>query len=156
MTTDDRRTWSEADFENMSWHDNHVHGVHIRSGEFGAGELILDIDYILEWVCVIEGTCQFSIAPATLTFQEATDLRLDLDYAAVTAALVPFSIAQVKREPVVFPTGTATYKWIIEVNWPSGSISFQARGFTQRLRGPALVKSEQWLEPAERAGFEGI
>src|SRR5205807_5681820 len=40
-------TWDESHFDQMSWHDSHVHGVHIREGNHGCGDLELDIDYIL-------------------------------------------------------------------------------------------------------------
>lgn len=39
--------WTEADYEKFSWHDNHVHGISICEGEHGTGELILDLDYML-------------------------------------------------------------------------------------------------------------
>ena len=48
--TRDRHTWTDEDFETMSWHDNHVHGIGLRSGEYGMGVLTLDLDYILEWI----------------------------------------------------------------------------------------------------------
>jgi hypothetical protein len=150
MPSDDRRSWTDADFGEMSWHDNHVHGLQVRAGQYGSGELSLDIDYIVEWLCSTEGSCQFRIAPATLTFRDVTDLRVEIDYAAATAALTPFSIGQVRRERIAQPGQSIRYRWVIEVNWPHGSISFQAAGFTQALRERALVKSEQWLEPAER------
>jgi hypothetical protein len=44
-------TWTEADFDSLGWHDVHVHGFRVLDGEHGAGELWLDIDYILDWVC---------------------------------------------------------------------------------------------------------
>jgi hypothetical protein len=142
------QTRTEAHFAEMSWHDNHVHGLQIRSGEHGAGELVLDIDYIVEWLCETDGTCQFRLAPASLTFRDVTDLRIDVDFASVSAALGPFSIGEIRREFTGSPPAAAA--WRIDVNWPRGAISFHAIGFTQVLRGPAVVKAEQWLEPAER------
>ena len=150
-TANDKRIWTEADFEGMSWHDNHVHGLGIRSGEYGSGELILDLDHILEWLCPVADFFQFRIAPATLTFREVTNLRIDIDYAAATAALVPFSIADIRRESCQYPGGATGCRWVIAVNWPPGSISFDATGFTQVLRGPVKLTSEQCLDPAERA-----
>ena len=37
----DKTNWTEADFEVLGWHDNHVHGFSIREGEYGAGFLTL-------------------------------------------------------------------------------------------------------------------
>jgi len=42
--------WSESQFAEMSWHDNHVHALRVVEGAHGAGDLVLDIDYILEWL----------------------------------------------------------------------------------------------------------
>jgi hypothetical protein len=39
--------WTEADFEQMGWHDVHIHAVAFRPEIF---ELWLDIDYIFGWV----------------------------------------------------------------------------------------------------------
>jgi hypothetical protein len=141
----DREVWTDADFDRMSWHDNHVHGLSIRAGEYGAGELTLDLDYILEWRCTPHGSCDFRVAPATLTFHETTDLKIEIDYASLTAALTPFSISEITRKSSTGAGGRHS-RWSIAINWPQGSISFAANGFTQVLRGDAVVTSEQWLD----------
>jgi hypothetical protein len=121
------RLWTEAEFDEMSWHDNHVHGFQIRASEHGLGELTFDIDYILEWLCPAgSDRCQFRIAPASLTFVNVSDLKIQIDYAAASAALGPFSIGDVKRTPMTFPTGATIFGWTIELNWPPGFISFEA------------------------------
>ncbi len=142
------RRWTEADFEQMSWHDNHVHGIQIRAGEYGSGELILDLDYIVEWLCAPDGSCRFRIAPADLTFHGIYDLKFSLDYAAVTAAITPFSIYQITREPGT-PPGTAC-KWHIEINWPKGSMVFSAHGYSQVLRSEPMDTGQQMLSSEER------
>jgi hypothetical protein len=47
-----RMQWTESDFDTMSWHDNHVHGIRVEQDnpEHGTGILALDLDYILEWL----------------------------------------------------------------------------------------------------------
>jgi hypothetical protein len=42
--------YDHAQFEEMSWHDVHVHGLRIRAGDENGGELELDIDFIVEWL----------------------------------------------------------------------------------------------------------
>ena len=81
----------------MSWHDNHVHALRIIEGKDGAGELVLDIDYILEWLPPLEGVYTFRIVPVELRFLNVMDLRIELDYAAGPAALGPFSLAGIER-----------------------------------------------------------
>ncbi len=74
--------WSDDDFPSLSWHDNPIHGWAIREGEYGAGELVLDSDFILEWLREPgSARCRFRIAPATLTFDEVTELVVSLDWA---------------------------------------------------------------------------
>jgi hypothetical protein len=72
--------WTHEQFDEMSWHDNHVHGLRILEGAHGAGELLLDLDYILEW---LKGPdeMQFRLVPVSLRFTEVTNLRVSLDYA---------------------------------------------------------------------------
>jgi hypothetical protein len=145
--------WTDADFEDMSWHDNHVHGLHLRAREDGAGELDLDLDYIVEWLCAEDGSCEFRLAPATLTFREVTDLRIELDYQAVSAALVPFSIDGIRREGGTL-AAESMRRWTVNLNWPRGTLAFRANGFTQRLRGALRISGEQCLGHDERKRLE--
>jgi hypothetical protein len=134
----------------MSWHDNHVHGLRIRSGARGYdGQLELDIDYILEWLRASESTFAFRIAPATLTFIDVLDLRIEIDYAASSYATTPFSIAGITREAATSPGGT---RWTLELNEPNGVISFLASGFPQVLRAQPIVSSSQSLTEQQRSG----
>jgi len=136
--------WTDRQFDEMSWHDNHVHALRIIEGTHGAGELILDLDYILEWVAGEGGRCAFRIVPATLTFKSVTSLRISLDYATPTAALGPFSIHEIERSTEQRERYEAQL-WKILVNWPVGEISFEAHGYEQRSTGDAVLSEEQSL-----------
>jgi hypothetical protein len=141
--------WTDADFDGLTWHDNHVHGLALREGNHGAGELELDIDFIQEWVTGDGGQIHFRIVPATLTFHDVRDLRLTIDYASVTAALCAFSIDGIERSRADRGNYVATL-WSIPINWPSGAIAFEASGFTQVARGAPRLKAEQCLSAFER------
>ena len=140
-----KEKWNTQDFEKMSWHDCHVHGLEFRPGEHGTGELLLDLDFILEWIPGEQGRCQFRIAPATLRFQEVFGLKFSVDFAS--AAMGPFSIAGIER--IQLP-GVDAHEWTIPINWPAGELTFQATGFTQELTGPWHIKNQQHLDPGER------
>jgi len=142
--------WTERDFEQLSWHDNHVHGIRIVGGEDGHGELVLDIDHIVEWQCPPDGSFGFRVAPATLTFHEVMDLCIGIDYSAVTAGIVPPSIGEIVQEKGGSTGDDAQHRWRIKINWPVGEITFAARGFTQVLRAEPVVIGEQCLDPARR------
>lgn len=140
--------WTQQQFEEMSWHDNHVHALRIVEGAYGSGEFVLDLDYILEWDCSTDG-CRFRIIPATLTFLEVTNLRISLDYATPSAALGPFSLHAIERHDESRERYVAQI-WKIVINWPQGEIVFEATGFTQRGNGAPVWSDGQCLRPDER------
>jgi len=146
-----RTTWTNDDFEEMSWHDVHVHGLRIieNDSDDGTAELVLDIDYILEWIRGDEGF-DFVVAQATLQFHEVFGLKLAIDYATPTAGMCAFSLAGIQRERMTYPTGYTSFKWSMDINWPSGSIDFRASGFTQKIHGRSVTQSRQSLTPAQR------
>jgi hypothetical protein len=141
--------WTDAQFETMTWHDNHVHALRIIEGEHGAGTLILDIDHILEWLPDKGSAFQFRIARAELKFLGVTSLKLALDYAAASAAMGPFSLDGIERHNEARTRYTATI-WTLRMNWPTGAITFEATGFEQRLVGKPVVVDRQWLTEQER------
>jgi hypothetical protein len=49
----------------MMWHHNSVHAFRVVEGKDGAGELVLDIDHIVEWIESEKGY-KFRVAPADL------------------------------------------------------------------------------------------
>ena len=152
MQTEFKSQWSTDDYDEMSWHDNHVHGIRIVEGVNGTGELVLDLDYILEWISSVEKHLRFRVAPAALIFHEVspTSLRIALDYAKPTAAISPFSLHSIVREKLDYPNGYVTYKWHLKINWPDGAIDFIATGFTQVLFGKPVESEGQGLSPFER------
>lgn len=82
--------WTTEDFGALSWHDVHVHGFRFASfnDEEGAADLVLDIDYILEWRK--DGDhFSFLICPAALTLKDVFSLEFSLDYAARSAGMCP-------------------------------------------------------------------
>ena len=149
MSDTKRSQWTEADFDQLCWHDNAVHALRIVEGDYGAGELLLDIDYIVEWQRVDSGRVVFRIAPATLAFRDVTNLKIALDYETPTAGLTPFALDRIERRREQRDRYEALL-WALVVNWPIGSITFEAKGFRQFLRGPAVLSSEQKLSSEAR------
>ena len=58
--------YTEADFDRLSWHDCHIWGIELRAGDPDDGDwtsdLVLDIDFIVEWICGAGGGGQFRVA----------------------------------------------------------------------------------------------
>jgi hypothetical protein len=144
-----KRFWTNADFASLSWHDNSVHALRVIEGKDGAGELVLDIDHILEWL-ESKGRYEFRVAPVELRFRDVTDLRMTVDYSAATAALTPFTLDRIQVEKI---GNGQSNRWTLKVNWPVGEVAFSSTGFTQHLTGEPVVSSSQGLEPVQRAKY---
>ena len=97
---------TEADFDRLSWHDCHIWAIELRPGNPDEGDwtsdLALDIDFIVEWICGVDGGAQFRVAPASLVFHGVTDPKIDIDWgtSALQVALHPASIGSVERERI--------------------------------------------------------
>lgn len=143
--------WSTEDFEQMSWHDVHVHGFRFATvdSEAGSADLVLDIDYILEWK-PSGNAFQFTVCQALLRFHEVFDFRMTLDYKSPSAGMCPFSISGIECEAIEAVTGYKSFRWVLPINWPHGELEFQARGFVQSLLGSPRVQSSQLISPSER------
>lgn len=153
-------SYTEADFDRLSFHDCHIRGLEFRAGDSDRGEwvsdLVLDIDYILEWICGVGGGGQFRVAPATLTFEGATDLSIAVNWgeSGFRCALHEPSIDGIERERVrdqMIYLDRPYYNWKIRLNWPAGGvIAFGAAGFTLCTRGDPVLTDRQKLSLAER------
>ncbi|HJU63751.1 MAG TPA: hypothetical protein VJ864_17060 [Candidatus Binatia bacterium] len=153
-------TYTEADFDRLSWHDCHIWAVELRAGDPDDGDwtsdLALDIDFIVEWQCNVGGGEQFRVAPATLVFHGVTDPKIDIDWGPSNfqVALHPMSIGTVEREEIQNKKvylDRPYYRWRIRLNWPSGGeIVFGAVGFTQTLRAEPVSTDKQCLSLSER------
>ena len=132
----------------MSWHDCHVHALRIIESEYGTGELELDLDYILEWRTGKE-RCSFLLVPSTLRFHKVFALRVTLDWATPTAGMGPFSLSAVERRAEDRGSHMATL-WHLPLNWPHGSLAFEAEGFTQVAWGREVASPNQVLLQGER------
>ena len=145
------KRWTTDDFAAMGWHDNAVHALRIEEGDHGEGELLLDIDYIEEWIPGGEHFT-FLLCPATLQFHQVTALRIAIDYASPSAGLCPFTLEAIERTAQVYPNGYASWRWTLRLNWPEGEIGFESPGFTQTQRSPTQRSERQSLAPAQRGG----
>ena len=143
--------WSSADYENLSWHDVHVHGFRFDNfnPDNGSSDLVLDIDYILKWDKQGQDYI-FTVCRAELRFHDAFGLKMNIDYLTPTAGMSPFSIDGIERELIELPTGSTSYRWRIPINWPSGQLEFEASRFTQSLVGKPHVQSRQMLSVEKR------
>ena len=153
------RSWTEADFEALSWHDDTLWGVALCVGDpfenDWTSDLVLDIDHIVEWVPGADGI-RFRVAPATLRFHGVTDLGIAMrwpDSGFSCAPCLP-TIRSIERAPVPeqrVHLDRTYYSWRIVLNETPGSeIHFGAVAFTQTLRRDPLLLPEQQLPRSQR------
>jgi hypothetical protein len=150
---------TEADFDRLSWHDCHLWALRFDVGDPDEGDwtndLVLDLDFIVEWLCPSPDKFQFRIAPAALVFQGVTDPHITIDWgrSGFQNSLHPVSIGEISRERVQDQKvylDRPYYSWRIALNWPDGEIAFGAVGFTQTLLAEPLLVDQQHLSRAER------
>ncbi|MCI0334185.1 MAG: hypothetical protein L0228_13285 [Planctomycetes bacterium] len=148
------RVFSEADFGDLSFHDNLLRGVLLRSDEAGISDLILDIDHITEWVAA-DGGYAWLIAAADLIFHGVTGLKFSIDWHDEKYQVVSGGdwILDVSHEPVVpqlVYLDRPYWRWDFSFAMET-QLSFGAYGFTLRHRQEPIRHNEQSLPLALRA-----
>lgn len=115
-----------ADFD---WHDCTVYALRFDDN------LVLDLDYILEWKIENKTRYQYLIAPALLEFTGVSDFKLNIE----TDILNGFEIDKILLE-------RDTWKILLQ----EGVIEFKAEGFTQIYTKEPVWKTNQYLSEEER------
>ena len=146
------QTWTEENFDELSWHDCHVHAWGITEAAHGRATLTLDIDFITAWEQPGDGTLTFQLAPATLVFFDIFDFAFSIDYTGY--AVAPFSMRGIERVLRVSGAGYRVYVYSCEID-PHGFIRFSGERFRQVLRAPPIRSSHQSLAPGARVPLIG-
>ena len=142
-----KTTWTEADFAAMDWHDNAVHAVALEPLPFEPGRLLLDLDYIVEWVGAEAPATALSfwVCPATLVFDPAWDLTSDIDLNGWSFQLF---LDQIRRSG---PDERGNSQWTLTGD--HFTIEVGAPGFTQYLRREPVLSRGPRLSVEDRGGF---
>ncbi|RSK46270.1 hypothetical protein [Hymenobacter perfusus] len=127
--------WTEADFEQMSWHDARIYAM-----QFG-GNISLDIDYIFQWVQADKDDFfSFWVAPATLVFPEAAHVALTVDFRPNQE----LEIEDIRRES----SAAGVTEWHLETH--QGDIIITTESFRQVIRRPPTLQVGQQIPPEQR------
>jgi hypothetical protein len=141
-----KAVWTDADFDQMSWHDCAVHAVAFEPAPPCPGRVLVDLDYIVEWVCQTPSTgFGFWVCPATLVSDQAWDLAGDIDLHGFSFEL---SLDALQRSG---PDAHDAFEWTLSCH--QFSLALHAMGFTQYLRRPPIHTSQQRLSVAQRGGL---
>lgn len=141
MYKPEKLVWSESDFEIMGWHDCPIYGI------LFADKVTLDIDYIFKWVLNEQnGHYEFWISPATLVFEQARNLKIEIDSDFING----LEIADIHQQKLE----NKEYKYHIETQ--EVDILLIASGYRQYIRKKPVLKKSQSLTDKERDGYSFI
>src|SRR5437773_12514440 len=100
----DKEVRSDEEFKEMNWHDVVIHAMatnnEMLSGSdeeprFESQQLILDIDYVLNWrESYAERRADYWVSPATLVFEEISDLNVNFRSESGIPLLVIYTIVR--------------------------------------------------------------
>jgi len=133
--------WTEADFDVMGWHDSTIHGIAWSSETH---ELMLDVDYIFEWLKPAQpsGDYKFVLVPSTIVFKNVYDLNIEL------AVFEDITIEDLIRE-----SDKQKHSWLWTIECNQGTISFKSDGYTQCFRREPSIEKIQKLSLSNRGGI---
>jgi hypothetical protein len=140
--------WTDADFDSMTWHDCTIHAFASPENY----DLAIDIDYICQCVLSPDKTrYSFWIAPATLVFENVTDIDFQFfNFIALGINVIERVKAQPKADSEL---GLRDDEWIWTVSCHVGSFEFRATGFKQYIRAQPKLCDNDRFEPHERGGY---
>ena len=141
--------WTDADFQTMGWHDSHIYAISLLEYEdetLPPTRLLLDLDYIVQWVDGQPPARHFTfwVAPATLVFDQAWN---------VTGEFGPLSGALEVADLHRLPPEDDHPDWLWHIEGHQFDLRLRAPGYTQHMRRPPLHVARQRLTLAERGGI---
>ena len=144
-----KSVWSDADFDEMGWHDATVHGLCVRRSDPDVlRDLLFDLDYIVRWVQPVPPERYFSfwISPVTLVFEEVWDLQGELGFAGTAPDLEIDALHRLTPED----NRPEWPLWHLEGHL--FDLRFRAAGFHQYFRQAPRLVQHRTLSPADRGG----
>jgi len=143
---ENKTKWTEADFDDWSWHDAQIKSISLDQEEEFQNDLVLDLDFILEWICRENQLFHFQMAPAELRFSRVHNLNLSFKL-TFKEALV---INSIERFGII-DKGFKTFHWIIKLHHIlENRIEFDASSCIQVLTGVPVETDEQHLSKVQR------
>jgi hypothetical protein len=134
-----KMVYTDEDFETMSWHDNTVYSMDFPDSKYFFS---LYLDYILEWRKIENSGFDFLIAPAVLTFENVSDLKVELDFYQTALEIDEIQ----KIGSCISPNRKMILYNYEVVFFDQGTIRFTASGFTQKLTAEPKFSKQQIYE----------
>lgn len=134
-----KEIWTDEDFEDMGWHDSHIHAISFPNEDL---ELSLDIDYLFKWIQDdISNLYNFWVSPCILLFFNVLHLKISIDFQNT----IGLDILDIKRRnPRLSPNGKITL-WDFEIVTDKGDIKFESSGYRQIIKKQPISSQSQVL-----------
>lgn len=147
----EKPVWTEADFEQMGWHDAHIHAFAFNPELF---EFWLDVDYIYSWVHPTGDATHFRfwVAPVTLVFTNVHSLRFDLEWFDGCLSLQDITRSE-PQSPQNTDCISKKTEWLWRLDCNEGEVTFRSVGYSQFTRRPPVFLQAQKLTLEERGGI---
>lgn len=142
----EKAVWSEQDFEIMGWHDATIWAMVANTNNY---DYSVDLDYIFKWVNPrgADKYFKFWVAPVTMVFENAYDIKIDLQSAQGSIEVADLFMENPQLSPNKKFTSHA-YRFECQ----EGEISLQATSFKMYVRQNPKLISGQCFNLEERGG----
>lgn len=141
----EKELWTEADFEEMGWHDSQIYSIHPPGSDL---VLKLDIDYIFRWELNQEtNRFAFWVSPCSLCFENVVVLKVDLLFDKVVGIYID---EIVRSNPELSASGELTF-WQYIIRTDRGDITFESSGYRQIVHQQPVFSESQSLELPNRS-----
>jgi len=142
----EKRIWSDADFEEMGWHDATLWSMVANPETF---EFLLDLDYIFKWVDPEPGETyyKFWVASVTMVFENVHSVNINID-----STHGSIEVSDLHRErPCPTPNGKLT-QHTYRFECQEGEITLMATGFKMIVRTQPVLQQQQSFSLEARNG----
>ncbi len=147
----DKLIWTDADYDQMGWHDGRIYAVSMLPE---TSELLLDIDYIFDTATGNDGFYDSYVSPCTLVFENVHTLEFDIGSADCRLEITNLTRTNPVK-PINFKHIQQDVEWSWLIDCPQGEIRLSSIGFKQYVRRlPARIKTQHLgLESREGISF---
>jgi len=134
---------TSKNIEDTSYHDNPIHAIEFIDEEYET-TLVLDIDYISEWLNC-EEKYKFKISPAYLSFKNVKNLHINIKKPNLSQYSYLETIIDIKVKK-----NESEYAFYTIELLGGNTIKFEAMESILRIKNMEFVKDVQYLTKAER------
>lgn len=142
----EKAVWTESDFGAMGWHDAKLWSISANPDE---REYLIDLDYIFKWAHPEEGeeNFQFWVAPVTMIFENAYDIKLDIE-----SQQGEIEIADLHMENARETKNGNFTQYTFRFECQEGEIRLNATGYKMYVRRKPMLLQDQSIDYKERGG----